>query len=87
MPFAGWHVHSEEPDQLIVLAADPRVRESTEALAAVGFARVELASRQLTAIWPDFPWETEDDQGEGDSTHQEGGRRDNEGCNRSVIET
>ncbi len=65
-PFAGWHVHSEEPDQLIVLAADPRVRESTEALAAVGFARVELASTQLTAIWPDFPWETEDDQGEGD---------------------
>ena len=59
-PFAGWHVHSEYPDQLAALASDQRVVQLLDELAALGFTRVELAKSRLSALWPDFSWQTAD---------------------------
>ncbi len=68
-PFAGWHVRSEDPGQLVALASDRRVLERLEGLAALGFTRVELSKRKLRALWPDFSWKADDhrwDEGEVD---------------------
>ena len=59
-PFAGWHVRSEDPHQLVALASDRRVLELLEQLAALGFTRVELSKRKLRALWPDFSWKVDD---------------------------
>jgi hypothetical protein len=56
-PFAGWQVGSEDQELLQVLSADRRFRDALDALAAAGFARVELRNARLRALWPDFPWE------------------------------
>jgi hypothetical protein len=59
-PFAGWHVRSEDLDQLAALASERRVMEPLEELAALGFTRVELSKRKLRAFWPDFSWKLDD---------------------------
>lgn len=66
-PFAGWHVRSEDPDQLVALASDRRVLQSLEGLPALEFTRVELSKSKLRALWPDFSWKVDDhcwDEGE-----------------------
>ena len=59
-PFAGWHLHSEVPDQLVALASDGRILRSLEGLAALGFTRIELGNRRLRAHWPDFSRKPDD---------------------------
>ncbi|MCP4376603.1 MAG: hypothetical protein GY794_10580 [bacterium] len=69
-PFAGWHVHSEDPDQLVGLASDRRVLQLLEGLAVLGFTRIELAKTKLRVIWPDFSWKADDhcwDAGDGNA--------------------
>ena len=58
--FAGWHVRSEDPDQMVGLASDRRVVELLGELVALGFLRFELEKRNLRAIWPDFSWQVDD---------------------------
>lgn len=69
-PFAGWHVRSENPDQMVALASDRRAVELLEGLAELGFVRVELDKRKLRASWPSFSWKVDDhrwDAGDSDA--------------------
>ena len=59
-PFAGWHVRSEDPGQMVALSSDQRVLQSLRDLAALGFTRVELAKTKLRALWPEISWKVDD---------------------------
>ncbi len=58
-PFAGWYVGSEDQGLLQAISAEQRFREALEALAGLGFTRIEHKNARLRALWPDFPWSPE----------------------------